>query len=137
MCNSRLCIFSRSGPGCHKSRRSKQSESAMLSRFLHGISFAFFALPNMNPTGSSESSQSLPETATPIVFQCPRCRTTLKLDRALAGTTANCESCQNLIRVPRPRSPKKILSKAELAAQEPIEELERRLQENESQRTEI
>jgi len=55
----------------------------------------------------------------------------------LAGTTANCESCQNLIRVPRPRTPKKIPSKAEAAAQEPIEELERRLKENESQRTEI
>jgi hypothetical protein len=91
----------------------------------------------MNPTGSSEASQSVPETEGPIVFQCPRCRTTLRLDRSLAGTTANCESCQNLIRVPRPRIPKKIPTKAEAAAQEPIEELERRLKENDSQRTEI
>jgi chromosome segregation ATPase len=39
--------------------------------------------------------------------------------------------------VPRPRIPKKIPTKAEAAAQEPIEELERRLKENDSQRTEI
>ena len=88
-------------------------------------------------TNSTEPSESSANTAHDIVFQCPHCRTTLKLDRATAGTTLKCESCQQLIRVPRSRSAKKISSKTERTAQEPMTDLEHRLKENESQRTEI
>jgi len=88
-------------------------------------------------TDSTEASESSANTAHDIVFQCPHCRTTLKLDRATAGTTLKCESCQQLIRVPRSRSAKKISSKTEPTNQEPIADLEHRLKENESQRTEI
>jgi transcription elongation factor Elf1 len=86
---------------------------------------------------STEPSESSANTAHDIVFQCPHCRTTLKLDRATAGTTLKCESCQQLIRVPRSRSAKKVSSQTEPTDHEQPGDLEHCLKENESQRTEI
>jgi hypothetical protein len=88
-------------------------------------------------TNSNEPSQSSANTARDIVFQCPHCRVTLKLDRANAGTTLKCESCQKLIRVPRSRSASKASAKAEPVNPEQTADLEGCLKENESQRTEI
>jgi len=88
-------------------------------------------------TNSNEPSQSSANTARDIVFQCPHCRVTLKLDRANAGTTLKCESCQKLIRVPRSHSASKASAKAEPVNLEQSADLESCLKENESQRTEI
>jgi hypothetical protein len=88
-------------------------------------------------TNSTEPSESSANTAPDIVFQCPHCRTTLKLDRATAGTTLKCESCQQLIRVPRSRSAKKVSDQEEPVNLEQPADLEHCLKENESQRTEI
>ena len=88
-------------------------------------------------TNSTEPSESSANTAHDIVFQCPHCRTTLKLDQATAGTTLKCESCQQLIRVPRSRSAKKVSDQAEPINPEQPANLEGCLKENESQRTEI
>jgi DNA-directed RNA polymerase subunit M/transcription elongation factor TFIIS len=97
----------------------------------------FLRVVQTNPTESEKASQSASNAAVYIVFQCPHCRTTLRLDRAAAGATLNCESCQKLIRVPRSRAARKTSSEANPTNHEAIEELERRLKENESQRTEI
>jgi DNA-directed RNA polymerase subunit M/transcription elongation factor TFIIS len=99
-----------------------------------GIAFAFS--PGMQ-TNSTEPSESSANAASDIVFQCPHCRSTLKLDRATAGTTLKCESCQQLIRVPRSRSAKKVSDQAEPVNPEQPADLEHCLKENESQRTEI
>ena len=88
-------------------------------------------------TNSTEPSESSANTAHDIVFQCPHCRTTLKLDPATAGTTLKCASCQQLIRVPRSRSAKTISDQAEPVSPEQPADLEGFLKENESQRTEI
>ncbi len=88
-------------------------------------------------TNSTEPSESSANTARDIVFQCPHCRTTLKLDRASAGTTLKCESCQQLIRVPRSRSAEKVSDQAAPANLERPADLESCLKENESQRTEV
>ena len=72
-----------------------------------------------------------------IVFQCPRCRATLRLDRATAGTTLNCEACQKLIRVPGKRAASKAPGEAAPVNHEKIAEVQRCLKENESQRTEV
>jgi len=88
-------------------------------------------------TNSTEPSQSSANTAHDIVFQCPHCHATLKLDRATAGTTLKCESCQQLIRVPRSRSAEKASDQAEPANPKQPADLEGCLKENESQRTEV
>jgi hypothetical protein len=88
-------------------------------------------------TNSTEPSEPSANTAHDIVFQCPHCRITLKLDRTTAGTTLKCENCQQLIRVPRSRSAKKVSSRAEPVNPEQPADLEHCLKENESQRTEI
>ena len=88
-------------------------------------------------TNSTEPSESSANTASDIVFQCPHCRSTLKLDRTTAGTTLKCESCQQLIRVPRSRSAKNVSDRAEPVNPEQPADLEHCLKENESQRTEI
>jgi len=99
-----------------------------------GIAFAFFRAVQTNSTEPSESSANTPRD---IVFQCPHCHTTLKLDRATAGTTLKCESCEQLIRVPQSRSAKKVSDQAAPANLEQPADLENCLKENESQRTEI
>src|ERR1700731_4568287 len=97
-----------------------------------GIAFAFFRAMQTNSTEPSESSANTPRD---IVFQCPHCHTTLKLDRATAGTTLKCESCQQLIRVPQSRSAKKVSTKtkAEPINPEQPADLDHCLKENESQ----
>ena len=101
-----------------------------------GITFAFF-FRGMQTNSTEPSQQPSANTAHDIVFQCPHCRTTLKLDRATAGTTLKCESCQQLIRVPRSRSAEKVSDQAAPANLERPADLERCLKENESQRTEV
>ena len=101
---------------------------------MDGITLAFFRGMQTNSTEPSESSAN---TARDIVFQCPHCRTTLKLDQATAGTTLKCESCQQLIRVPRSRSAKKVSDQAEPDNLEQPADFEHCLKENESQRTEV
>jgi len=86
---------------------------------------------------SQPASQPAATAARKIVFQCPRCRTTLRLDRATAGTTLNCEACQKLIRVPGKRSASKAPAEAAPVNHEKIAKLEGGLKENESQRTEV
>jgi hypothetical protein len=119
--------------------RSIDARRVMLSRrrFVQKeqwYNLCFFRSAQMN---APEPSQTSPGNADKIVFQCPHCRTTLRVDRSAAGTTLNCDSCQKLIRVPRSRALKKISSNAAAFDHESPEELERRLKENESQRTEI
>jgi DNA-directed RNA polymerase subunit M/transcription elongation factor TFIIS len=99
-----------------------------------GIAFAFFRAMQTNSTEPSQSSANTPRD---IVFQCPHCHTTLKLDRATEGTTLKCESCQQLIRVPQSRSAKKVSDQAKPLNLEHSSDLESCLKENESQRTEI
>src|ERR1700686_1391000 len=98
-----------------------------------GIAFAFFCAMQTNSTEPSESSGDTPRD---IVFQCPHCHTTLKLDRATAGTTLKCVSCEQRIRVPQCRSAKKVSDQAAPVNLEQPADLENCLKENESQRTE-
>jgi DNA-directed RNA polymerase subunit M/transcription elongation factor TFIIS len=109
-------------------------KSATLSRPSGGIAFAFFRRMQTNSTEPSESSGDTPRD---IVFQCPHCHTTLKLDRATAGTTLKCVSCEQLIRVPQSRSAKKVSDQAPPVNLEQSADLESCLKENESQRTEV
>jgi hypothetical protein len=114
---------------------SKEPNGATLSR-PDGWYNLCFSSAGMQ-TNSTEPSESSANTIRDLVFQCPRCRTTLKLDRATAGTTLKCENCQQLIRVPRSRSGKKVSDQAEPVNPEQPADLEHCLKENESQRTEI
>ena len=83
------------------------------------------------------SSHPVTTAARKIVFQCPRCRTTLRVDPTAAGTTLNCEECQKLIRVPGKRAASKAPAEAAPVNPKKTAELERCLKENESQRTEV
>jgi DNA-directed RNA polymerase subunit M/transcription elongation factor TFIIS len=114
---------------------SKEPNGATLSRPDGWYNLCFSSVGMQ--TNSTEHSESSANTIRDLVFQCPRCRTTLKLDRATAGTTLKCESCQQLIRVPRSRSAKKVSDQAEPVNPEQPADLEHCLKENESQRTEI
>jgi DNA-directed RNA polymerase subunit M/transcription elongation factor TFIIS len=114
---------------------SKEPNGATLSR-PDGWYNLCFSSAGMQ-TNSTEPSESSANTIRDLVFQCPRCRTTLKLDRATAGTTLKCESCQQLIRVPRSRSATKVSDQAEPVNPEQPADLKHCLKENESQRTEI
>jgi DNA-directed RNA polymerase subunit M/transcription elongation factor TFIIS len=71
-----------------------------------------------------------------IVFNCPKCGAALVVTCAAAGVVVNCQKCNQLITVPEAG----VTSKDEAASSEPnahLANLQRRLKENESQRTEI
>ena len=65
-----------------------------------------------------------------IFFHCQHCQASLVVNRTAAGMTLNCQRCGKPTAVPTPSEPT-----ADAAAQ--LDELQRRLNENESQRTEI
>jgi DNA-directed RNA polymerase subunit M/transcription elongation factor TFIIS len=71
-----------------------------------------------------------------IVFNCPKCGAALVVTRAAAGLLVNCQECDEPIAVPEASLP----PRNEAAASEPnahLANLQSRLKENESQRTEI
>jgi TolA-binding protein len=86
---------------------------------------------------SQSATKSAATTARKIVFQCPRCHTTLRVDGATAGTTLNCEGCEKLIRVPGKRTASKAPAESAPTNPKKAAELKRCLKENESQRTEV
>jgi hypothetical protein len=65
-----------------------------------------------------------------IFFHCQHCQASLVVNRSAAGMTLSCQRCGKPTLVPTPSKPP-----VDAAAQ--LEELQRRLRENESQRTEI
>jgi transcription elongation factor Elf1 len=70
-----------------------------------------------------------------ILFRCTYCATSLVVDRAAAGLTLKCQRCGQPTTVPAPAA-----SDPPTASSKPQEltaDLQRRLKENESQRTEI
>jgi ribosomal protein L37AE/L43A len=87
------------------------------------------AVPHKNlPTGSA---------ARDIVFKCQHCAKPLVVDRAAAGVTLDCQQCGKPIVVPPARS--ETDKGPELTAVEDAQlaDVQRRLKENASQRTEI
>ena len=69
-----------------------------------------------------------------IVFACTHCATSFVVDSAAAGLAIQCQSCGKPTRVPKQSTPPVEVS-AEQAAR--ISDLQHRLKENASQRTEI
>lgn len=65
-----------------------------------------------------------------IIFRCEHCNASLVVDRAAAGMKLNCQRCGKPATVPQPEEPA-----PDVALRR--QEIERRLAENESQRTEI
>jgi hypothetical protein len=65
-----------------------------------------------------------------IVFHCQHCKAALVVNRAAAGLSLNCTRCGKLTAVPRPSEPT-----ADTVAQ--LEQIQQKLTENESQRTEV
>lgn len=70
-----------------------------------------------------------------IYFQCDHCAAPLVVDRAAADLTLNCQHCGKPTHVPSANAGNATGSTS--AASEPIADLQRRITENESQRTEI
>ncbi len=86
---------------------------------------------------SQSATKSGTTTARKIVFQCPRCHNTHRVDGAAAGTTLNCEGCEKVIRVPGKRVTTKPPAESAPTNPKKTAELKRCLKENESQRTEV
>jgi ribosomal protein L37AE/L43A len=70
------------------------------------------------------------ETDPDIFFQCNHCQASLVVNRAAAGMRLNCQRCGQPTVVPTPSQPT-----ADVVAQG--QEIQRKLKENESQRTEV
>jgi len=70
------------------------------------------------------------ETDPDIFFQCNHCQASLVVNRAAAGMRLNCQRCGKPTVVPMP-------SEATADAAEQGQEIQRKLKENESQRTEV
>ena len=70
-----------------------------------------------------------------ILFRCAYCATSLVVDRAAAGLTLECQRCGQPAKVPAPATANAQL--ADSKPQELLADLQRRLKENESQRTEV
>jgi phage FluMu protein Com len=64
-----------------------------------------------------------------IFFRCEHCNTSLVVNRAAAGMSLRCQRCDKLTAVPKPSEP----AAGDLAR---LQRIQRRLTENESQRTE-
>ena len=65
-----------------------------------------------------------------IFFCCQHCNTSLVVNRAAAGMSLSCHGCGKLTAVPKPSEP----AAGDLAR---LQGIQRRLTENESQRTEV
>ena len=96
-----------------------------------------YSLPNMLPASEVDSAPVKEGAATDLFFKCDHCGIPLVVNRAAAGMTLTCQRCGHPTAVPSVDSavgPMKISSET---TGEKTAELKRRLQENESQRTEI
>jgi transcription elongation factor Elf1 len=82
-----------------------------------------------NPAGTATATAPAERD---ITFACSHCHTPLVVDAAAAGMTLDCQRCGKPTQVPAASA--RVLS-PELEAQ--IADVQRRLKENESQRTEI
>jgi transcription elongation factor Elf1 len=71
-----------------------------------------------------------------IVFNCPKCGAALVVAGAASGLLVNCQECDQPIAVPEASLPSRIEA-APSEVNEHLANLQRRLKENESQRTEI
>jgi len=67
-----------------------------------------------------------------ISFHCQHCRAALVIKRSGAGLSLTCTRCGKLTAVPKTRT-----SKSTADAAEQLEQIQRKLTENESQRTEV
>ena len=72
---------------------------------------------------------SAAKTDADIFFRCEHCSTSLVVNRATAGMSLRCQGCGKLTAVPKPSEPA-----ANVVAR--LQGIQRRLTENESQRTE-
>ena len=70
-----------------------------------------------------------------IVFACTHCTASYVVDASAAGMTIQCQGCNRSIAVPQPSSGSETRATSEPTGH--LADLERRLKENESQRTEI
>jgi transcription elongation factor Elf1 len=77
------------------------------------------------PTAAAKPRNSDPD----IFFQCEHCKASLVVNRSAAGMKLSCQRCGQPTLVPKPSEP------ADAVAQ--VQEIERTLKENESQRTEV
>lgn len=82
-----------------------------------------------DPTAAQPSAGS----ASDIFFHCDHCRTPLVVDRAAVGKTLPCQKCKKLTRVPSVADATRLVPKTD----EQLADLQRRLKENGSQRTEV
>jgi hypothetical protein len=89
----------------------------------------------MMKTGTASTPATESALDRDILFRCTYCATSRVVDRAAAGLTLKCQRCGQPTTVPAPGAsdPPTAISKP----QELTADLQRRLKENESQRTEI
>src|SRR5438132_14336581 len=80
----------------------------------------------MNPVRSQTRNE-----AGDLLFKCQHCSSPLVVDAAAAGMTLNCQRCGKPTLVPV------MLAGAPPASPEELTDLQRKLKENESQRTEV
>ncbi len=83
----------------------------------------------MQQTGGS--TLSTPKSSSDIIFACTHCSASFVVDSAAAGMTLNCQNCGKPTTVPNP------VFEAAAGNALKISDLQHKLKENESQRTEI
>ena len=97
---------------------------------------AAILLPNMLPASEVDSPLA-EEGAADLFFKCERCGIPLVVNRAAAGRRLACQRCGHPTTVPSVDSAEAPTKSSTETAPEKAADLKRRLQENESQRTEI
>lgn len=87
--------------------------------------------------GSALPTSSTPTAGCDLVFTCEHCAIPLVVDRAAAGITLTCQRCGRPTAVPLVNRTRGDEAASPKESGEKLAELQRRLTENESQRTEI
>jgi transcription elongation factor Elf1 len=83
------------------------------------------------------AARSSAESPNDIFFHCVHCGTRLVVDRAAAGKTLPCQRCKKQTQVPSIADVPKIDAPKASPENEQLADLQRRLKENSSQRTEV
>lgn len=120
--------------GIHEvARQERRSRSPVTGRSRLGARYVscYVELPMQKSRGATAPA---PQPSNDIVFACTHCATSFVVDAAAAGLAIQCQSCGKPTRVPKQSTPPVEVT-AEQAAR--ISDVEHRLKENASQRTEI
>ena len=89
------------------------------------------------PSASKDKPHPSPNPKTDLFFKCEGCGIPLVVDSAAAGMTLSCQRCGQPTKVPTSVTTELLTEIPPAAAAEKTAELQSRLKENESQRTEI